>query len=163
VKVYAGVDPVSKKRLDLEETIPAEPRAAKEAEKARTRLLAQVDERRNPRTRATVNQLLDRYLTVLKVEPTTQGTYEGYIRNYLRPVLGPLPLAKLEAETVESFYAQLQRCRSRCDGKRRMEHRTADEHTCDARCRRRLCNPLSAGSIRQMHAIARSSRSPRSS
>ncbi len=156
VKVYAGVDPVSKKRLDLEETIPAGPRAAKEAEKARTRLLAQVDERRNPRTRATVNQLLDRYLTVLKVEPTTRGTYEGYIRNHIRPVLGPLPLAKLEAETVESFYAQLQTCRTRCDGKRQTEHRTVGEHTCDDRCRRHECSPLSAGSIRQMHAILRS-------
>ena len=32
-----------------------------------SRLLNQIDERRNPRTRATVNQLLDRYLQVLDV------------------------------------------------------------------------------------------------
>jgi integrase len=77
VKVYAGIDPVSSKRHYLDEVIPAGPRAAKEAEKVRTRLLAQVDERRNPRTRATVDQMLDRYLTVLDVEPTTRSTYEG--------------------------------------------------------------------------------------
>src|SRR5918993_1736247 len=105
VKVYAGIDPVSKKRLYLDETIPAGPGAAKQAEKARTRLLAQVDEKRNPRTRATVNQMLDRYLSVLDVERTTKSTYEGYIRNHIRPVLGSLPLARLDAEMVEPFYA----------------------------------------------------------
>jgi hypothetical protein len=57
VKVYAGIDPVTKKRLYLDETVPAGPKAAKEAEKIRTRLLAQLDERRNPRTRATVRQI----------------------------------------------------------------------------------------------------------
>ncbi|MFE2618241.1 hypothetical protein ACFXA2_32020 [Micromonospora chalcea] len=58
--VYAGVDPISGKRHYLTEVIPAGRTAAKEAEKARTRLLAQVDERRNPRTRATLDQLLAR-------------------------------------------------------------------------------------------------------
>jgi integrase len=53
VRVYAGIDPVTGKKHHLTEIIPAGPRADKLAEKARTRLLAQVDERRNPRTRAT--------------------------------------------------------------------------------------------------------------
>jgi integrase len=74
IKVYAGIDPVSGRRLYLDETIPAGPKAAKEAEKIRTRFLAEVDQRRNPRTRATVNQMLDRYLTILDVEPTTRST-----------------------------------------------------------------------------------------
>jgi integrase len=60
VQVYAGRDKLTKKRHYLTETIPAGPTARKQAEKARTRLLAQVDERRNSRTRATVNQLMDR-------------------------------------------------------------------------------------------------------
>jgi integrase len=58
VSVYAGIDPVSKKRHYLVETVPAGPSARKDAERVRTRLLNQVDERRNPRTKATVNQLL---------------------------------------------------------------------------------------------------------
>ena len=62
VTVYAGVDPLSNRRMYPRETIPAGPRAASEAEQARTRLLNQVDERRNPRTTATVNQLIDRWL-----------------------------------------------------------------------------------------------------
>src|SRR5213078_2305134 len=77
VRVYAGIDPVTKKKHFLVQTVPAGPRAAKEAEKARTSLLSQVDEQRNPRTRATVNQLIDRYFEMLHVEPTTRSTYEG--------------------------------------------------------------------------------------
>jgi integrase len=46
----------------LVEVIPPGPDAARLAEQARTRLLSQVDEQRNPRTKATVNQLLDRWL-----------------------------------------------------------------------------------------------------
>jgi len=60
VRVFAGLDPVSGQRHDLIEIVPAGPKAAAEAEKVRTRLLQQVDEKRNSRTRATVNQLLDR-------------------------------------------------------------------------------------------------------
>lgn len=56
VGVYAGSDPVTGRRHDLTEIVPPSPRAAAEAEKVRTRLLGQVDERRNPRTKATLSQ-----------------------------------------------------------------------------------------------------------
>ena len=59
--MYAGADPVTGRRHDLVEVIPAGPRAATLAEEARTRLLSQVDEKRQPRTNATVNQLLGRH------------------------------------------------------------------------------------------------------
>jgi hypothetical protein len=36
-----------------------------------------VDEDRSPRTRATVNQLLDRHLEVIELEPTTRQGYVG--------------------------------------------------------------------------------------
>jgi Bacterial regulatory proteins, gntR family len=51
VRVYAGLDPITKKRHDLTEVVPAGPKAAKLAEKARTRLLSEVDEQRSARTR----------------------------------------------------------------------------------------------------------------
>ncbi|MDF2747813.1 MAG: LacI family transcriptional regulator, partial [Propionibacteriaceae bacterium] len=38
VSVYAGIDPVSKKRHYLVETVPAGPSAARDAERVRTRL-----------------------------------------------------------------------------------------------------------------------------
>src|SRR4051794_22950496 len=62
VRVYAGKDPLTGKRHDLVEVIPPGPKAAALAEATRIRLLNQVDERRNPRTNGTVDQLLDRYL-----------------------------------------------------------------------------------------------------
>ncbi|MHA6796773.1 tyrosine-type recombinase/integrase [Pseudonocardia bannensis] len=99
MKVYAGVDRLSGRRHYLTETIPPGPRAAADAEKVRTRLLNQVDEHRNPRTKATVDQLMDRYLEVLDVDVTTRKTYEGYIRNHVRPLLGKLPVGKLNDET----------------------------------------------------------------
>src|SRR5262249_13674061 len=114
VRVYAGQDPVTKKRHYLVETIPAGPNAARVAEKARTRLLNQVDERRNPRTTATVNQLLDRWLEVVELEPTTRAGYVQKLDAHVRPVLGQIQVGRLDAEMLESLYAVLRRCRTRC-------------------------------------------------
>src|SRR4051812_17638806 len=107
VRVYAGMDPISKKRIYLSEVVPAGPRAGQEAERVRSRLQNQVDERRNPRTRATVDQLLHKWLQVLDVGPSTRRTYEGYIRKHIRPTLGSLPLTRLDVEILDSFYAEL--------------------------------------------------------
>ena len=73
VRVYAGVDPVTRRAHYLTETIPPGRTAARDAEKTRTRLLNQVDERKAPRTSATLNQLLDRHFDVrLDVDPSTK-------------------------------------------------------------------------------------------
>ena len=81
MRVYAGIDPVSKKTHDLVETVRAGP--LREAERVRTRLLNQVDERRNPRRKATLNQLLDRWLEVVELETTTRNSMEIPARNGL--------------------------------------------------------------------------------
>src|SRR6195952_1502746 len=101
VRVYAGTDPLTGKRLYLTETVPAGPRAAKEAERVRIRLISQVDEQKQPRTRATVNQLLDRYLEVLEVDRTTTGRYESLLRLHVRPPLGDVALAKVSGERID--------------------------------------------------------------
>ena len=101
----------------LDEVGPAGPRAAAEAERVRTRLLHEVDERRNPKTRATVDQLLDHYLETLDVEPPTRTRHEGGIRIYLRPALGRLPLSRLDSDLLDRFFGQLRRCRERCNGR----------------------------------------------
>ncbi len=62
VRVYAGVDPVTKKRHDLVEVVPPGPNARRQAEKILDRFLHEIAEKRNPRTSATVDQLLTRYL-----------------------------------------------------------------------------------------------------
>lgn len=75
VRVYAGVDPVSKRDLYLTEVIPPGPKQAKEAEQARTRLLNQVDEKRNPKTRATVDQLIEKYFAAADLDVQTLRGY----------------------------------------------------------------------------------------
>lgn len=151
VKVYAGEDALTGRRHFLRETVPPGPGAAREAERVKARLLTQVDEGRNPRTQATVNQLMDRYLEVLEVDATTRTSYEGYIRNHVRPLLGKITLAKLNGETLDSFYSILRTCRAHCHGRRFVEHRVSGPHECDVRCRQHVCRPLANSSIRQIH------------
>ncbi|SFG52523.1 Site-specific recombinase XerD [Actinopolymorpha cephalotaxi] len=154
VKVYVGTDPLTKRRRYLTESIPAGPRAYEQAEKALTRLQNQVDEQRHPRTSATVNQLIDKWLTdVVDVATSTRTTYEGNIRKHIRPILGPLQVGRVNAEVIDSFYAELRRCRDHCNGRRRTEHRTDRPHECDARCGKHKCRGLAPSSRRQIHWI----------
>jgi integrase len=53
VRVYAGLDPLTKRRHELIEMIQPGPNAAREAEAARVRFVNQINERRNPRTNGT--------------------------------------------------------------------------------------------------------------
>src|SRR4051812_18850331 len=48
VRVYAGLDPLTKRRHELIEIIQPGPSAAREAEAARVRFVNQINERRNP-------------------------------------------------------------------------------------------------------------------
>jgi integrase len=141
----------------LVEIVPPGPKASTEAERVRTRLLNQVDERRNPKTRATLNQLLDRYMEVLDVEPTTRARYELDVRLRLRPALGVLPLSRIEPDLVERLYAQLRTCKDRCGGKGgHIRHRTTKPHECGEKCRAVDCHPLSSSSIRSVHWVLNS-------
>ncbi|WP_460516068.1 GntR family transcriptional regulator [Flindersiella endophytica] len=165
------MDPLTGRRLYLRETVPAGPTCSTDAEKVRTTLLAQVDERRNPRTRATVNQLIDRYLEVWDVEDETRRSDLGRINKHIRPLLGKLPLTKVEAETLEGFYALLAKCRDHCGGRKHLQHRTPRSHVCDEHkerpcrpldpacrsykrmCKAHVCVGLKNSSIRKIHSI----------
>lgn len=154
VRVYAGVDPVSKRRHDLTEVIPAGPDAEKLAEEMRVRLLNQVYERRNPRTKATVNQLLDKYLSEADLEFNTLDVYKGYADKHIRPLLGGVKVGSLDAGIMDSLYAELRRCRDHCKNtKGQIDHRTTRKHECDERCRPHTCKALAASTIRQIHFI----------
>jgi integrase len=153
VRVYAGVDPVTKKRHDLVEIIPPGPQADRKARAARDRLVSQVEEKRNPRTSATVDQLLQRYLDQFDGADSTKALYTGYIRNHISPYLGRLKVGALDADVLDSFYAELRRCRDHCSGRPVVQHRTAGKHECDGRCGPHRCRPLNAGTVRHMHFI----------
>jgi len=59
----------------------------------------------------------------------------------------------MDAETLESFYAALRKCGSRCGGRKFVEHRKPGEHDCTDKCRPHKCRGLSASSVRQFHWI----------
>jgi hypothetical protein len=88
VRVYAGTDPVTKRRHDLLKIIPAGPSAAAEAEATLRRFRAELEERRNPQTNATVNQLLDRHLDMHSGGASTVSGYRGYVDKHVRPFIG---------------------------------------------------------------------------
>jgi integrase len=153
VSVYAGIDAVSWRRHYLREVVPAGPKAASEAEKVARKLAAQVDERRNPRTTTTVDQLLDRYLETLDVGPTTHRMYTRYLEKHVRPFIGRQKAGALDADALDSLYAELRRCQIHCRDRRTVDHRTPRPHECDERCRPHACKPLAASTIRQIHFV----------
>jgi integrase len=84
-----------------------------------------------------VNQLLDRWLEVAEMETTTRNSVVGRLDRHVRPVLGAVSVSRLDAETLESLYAQLRRCRERCRGGRQAGH---------------TCRPLAPATVRLIHA-----------
>ncbi|QHA05264.1 tyrosine-type recombinase/integrase [Streptomyces broussonetiae] len=144
VRVYAGRDPLTKKDVYLHEQADTEV----EAEKARTKLLRQVDENRHPKTQVTMSFLLDRWLGVAELDETSYERAEGIIRNYLKPAFGALRASKLTAEMLELFYARLRQCQEQCEGRRngKTDPKTRQKH---------VCEPLAANSVRKIHFILR--------
>jgi integrase/DNA-binding transcriptional regulator YhcF (GntR family) len=153
VRVYSGIDPVTKRKRYLREVVPPGPQQKTEAKKALTRLQRQVDEKLQPKTDATVTQLVSKYLDQHEGERSTLRTYRGYVDKHVEPLLGHLKVGQLDAEVLDSFYAELRRCRDHCSPSRRMDHWFDGEHECDMRCKKHVCQPLKASGIRQIHFI----------
>jgi integrase len=176
VKVYAGLDPITGRRIYLTGSTTDE----RQAEKIRTRLLAQVDAQRSARTRATLNAAIDDWLQVHEVEETTMQGYRGYIERTIRPALGEEPVERITAKVLEEMYAELRRCSQRCrNGEPAVDHQTAlpyecrvvrhrrrpgrpragEVHNCGAvdceviECPPHRCRPMKGSTIRQIHAI----------
>ncbi len=175
VRVYAGVDPLTNRVIYLTETAADE----KDAQRVLRRLLTQVDEQRHARTKATLSQALDSWLKVHEAEANTLAGYEANARRYIKPVLGDVAIGKITTHMLEEFYAQLRRCRARCNGRSSIEHRVAGQHECQIvrhkrppgrpptsgypphdcdttgcrviECGPHVCQPLSPAMIRQIH------------
>src|SRR5689334_8157794 len=90
-----------------------------------------------------------------EIEETTPRTYNGYIERTITPALGAIAIDKLSARNLETFYAELRRCRARCDGQPRIDrHRVDGAHDCvDAECVPHRCWPMAASTVRQIHSI----------
>jgi integrase len=112
VTVYAGIDPLTGKRMFLSDstTDPVE------AERIRKRFVAQVDGQRSPRTRATFGHALESWLRTHEAEETTLEGYRGYVRRTIEPALGEVPIAKITPQVLEEFYADLRRVSAALQG-----------------------------------------------
>jgi integrase len=95
-----------------------------------TKLIGQVDEQKHPKTRTTFRVAMDKWLRTHEVEETTRASYVEYARVHLYPAFGDAPVGRVTAEVLEEFYAELRRCRTRCDGRPFVEHRTNEPHQC---------------------------------
>jgi integrase len=155
VVVYAGLDPVTGRRSYRRETIQGTDDAAyKRAKRAVTRLSAEVDKLRSPTSSVSFSHAIDEWLRTADIETSTRDGYIGYIERVIRPVLGDTAVNKLSARDLETLYALLRRCRTRCDGRAFIEHTTEDEHDCQkAECKPHKCNPMAASTVRQIHSI----------
>ena len=88
VRVYAGTDPITKRRHGLVEVVPPGPKAWDQADEVRRRFLIEIKERRSTRTAATVDQLLDRYLDQHQGGKSTVTGYRQYVDKHVRPFIG---------------------------------------------------------------------------
>jgi hypothetical protein len=75
------------------------------------------------------------------------------VRNHISPLLGHLKVGQLDAEVLDSFYAELRRCRAHCSGRRQVDHRRSGPHECDHRCGPHECRPLGPTTVRHMRFI----------
>jgi len=98
---------------------------------------------------------VDEWLRTSEIEDSTRDGYVNYIDRYIKPVLGTLPVRKVDAHTLESFYTELRRCRIRCDGKPFIEkHKVDGDHDCaEKKCEPHKCNPLAKSTVRQIHSV----------
>jgi integrase len=90
VEVYAGIDPLTGKRVYLNGST-TDP---KEAERIKTRLLSQVDDQRHTRTKATLRTAVKEWLRIHEVEPSILRGYEDYLRLHIGPARGDEPLSR---------------------------------------------------------------------
>lgn len=151
--MWLGRDPITKRNRYAYASAETYERAQQE----RDRLLKRVEEGRGPDSKATVNYVLDRWLAVAELAVSTQGSYRSYIEGRIRPAFGDMPVRELQyrVDLLDQFYAHLRRCRQLCDGRPRVDHRTAAAHECDERCRPHECRGASPRTIRQIHSILR--------
>ncbi|PSL08114.1 integrase-like protein [Haloactinopolyspora alba] len=64
-----------------------------------------------------------------KLEPSTEGTYRGYLTKHVLPFIGKEKVGKIDAEILDSLYYEMRRCRAH------------------------QCRPLGESTIRQVHMI----------
>lgn len=145
VRLYAGLDPVTRKQSYLRATIEGtDDKAWRKAEDKLAEFRTEVLKRRSASTSVSLSYVVDEWLKVVELEDSTRKTYAGYVERTIKPTLGSVPAKKLDARMMESLYTELRRCRVRCDGKPYIERHKSDEsgHDCvSTGCKPHGCRP----------------------
>ena len=132
-RVYAGIDPITKREIRLKATAKTERQAHIEL----GRLLKEASEGCTPESDATVAKLLDEYAPIAPWDVSTRQTNEGFIRRTIKPALGPMKVRKVRGPILDKLYAELKRCGDlSCTGKPFIEHRNVPVLTVNPRDRR---------------------------
>ena len=119
-RVYAGIDPITKREIRLKATAKTEQQAHIEL----GRLLKEASEGRTPESDATVAKLLDEYAAIAPWDVSTRQTNEGFIRRTIKPALGPMKVRKVRGPILDKLYAELKRCGDlSCTSRPFTEHR----------------------------------------
>jgi hypothetical protein len=114
----------------LRETIPGTDDAAwKKAGNKLTEFRAQVLKRQSVTSSVPFSHAVDQWMRNGEIEDSTRARYVNYIEHYIRPAIGKLPISKVNARTLSSFYTELRRCRIHCDGKPFIEKHKKPEAT----------------------------------
>ena len=127
--VYLGQDAITGKKRYTTRTVRG---SRREAERVLSRMVADADHGGFARTSATVGDLLERWFAQAREDysPKTVLETRSYLDRDLLPVLGQVPLSKLQPEDLDRFYRGL-----RAHGSRG--------------------RPLAPGSVRRIHGILR--------
>jgi integrase len=157
VRVFGGQDPVTGRQVILTGSAASRD----EAIRLRDRYRGQVADNKSARTRATLAYLLREWLTGHSADRNTVENYRFLMETFVIPVYGDLPLtkvARIGPRSFEQLYAELRRCRSRCDGRPFIEHRAGKgdingEHRCGDRCKAHSCKALGEATLRKIHTV----------
>src|SRR2546421_9354236 len=155
VRLFAGKAPVTGRDVYLAASIPGpDKKAHKRAEDKLAEFRTQVNKQRSTPSAVKLGHAVEEWMRTCEHEDSTREGYRGYITRTIRPALGDVPINKLTARMLEGFYAELRRCRVRCDRRPFIEHKKPGEHDCKAaKCAPHVCKPMAASTVRQIHSI----------
>lgn len=104
IRVYLGRDPITKKRLETNETFYG---TYEEAEKREQILKNKVAEGNVVKSsRMNISQLLRRYLysTRYNRSEETQDLLEDHTKRYIEPYIGNLQITKVKTSDIQNFF-----------------------------------------------------------
>jgi integrase len=172
VMVYAGRDPLTGRKKWVSRQVPGTGRAAlKEAKQIEAKLLAEVAAGRHQEAHGVkLAELVDRWLewrqAVKPMSPGTAANYRRCIDLKIKPALGDVAVSRLDAATLDRFYAELRRRGSKCQHCYRRMRRgepamrpgeafrlafTGKERIHETDCVQGI--PMTASAIRDVHAV----------